>query len=543
MLGVYFYTMKKRILFCGESSHINSGFGNYTREILSRLYQYKDYEIAELSCYRTLTTKKTEPWKIYPVTVDHTYSNKELYKQYLSNNSNAFGHWIFDYALLDFKPDIVIDIRDFWNMFYQEISPLRHYFKWIICPTYDSTPQKISTMNMFKNADNLMFHTNWAKQDVENSIIKLKNIGDIASDSVDSSIFKPLNNPRNSLFGNKFVIGSVMRNQKRKLIYDLLFTISKLKQNNKPIVLYLHTSFPDQSSWNIPSILLELNIQDIVYFTYKCSKCQYYFPSLFHGMSTICHHCGSECSMTNPNNGINQIELNEIYNMFDLYIQYATCEGFGIPQVEAASAGVPVVSIDHGAMSEVCNLLGGHTVNVSTSFRDHEIEADRVYPDNNDTINIISKYIDLFYNNNDEYQKIKNNTRNNLILNFSWDKTCDILKQAIDSIDISSSKSWDSDKVVFDYNNVPEIKNNRDFIYHIVDNIIKDRNLKYTNYIQEMILNLDNGKLISNNLFMIYNRQVAIADLQKYLNHKMILEKIRSKELPMPEFIIPFLNY
>ena len=60
---------KKRIMMVGESSHVKSGFGNYTKEILSRLYATNKYEIAELSCYRTPEDPKTEPWKIYPVAV------------------------------------------------------------------------------------------------------------------------------------------------------------------------------------------------------------------------------------------------------------------------------------------------------------------------------------------------------------------------------------------------------------------------------------------------------------------------------------------
>ena len=42
--------MKKRIMMLTESGHIMSGFGNYTRNILSRLHKTGKYEIAELSC-------------------------------------------------------------------------------------------------------------------------------------------------------------------------------------------------------------------------------------------------------------------------------------------------------------------------------------------------------------------------------------------------------------------------------------------------------------------------------------------------------------
>ena len=40
-------------------------------------------------------------------------------------------------------------------------------------------------------------------------------------------------------------------------------------------------------------------------------------------------------------------------NTFDLYVQYANSEGFGLPQVEAAGCGIPVASVDYSAMSSV----------------------------------------------------------------------------------------------------------------------------------------------------------------------------------------------
>ena len=48
---------KKRILFCTESSHIQSGFGNFSRSIISRLHK-EGYDVAELSCYRTYNEKR-----------------------------------------------------------------------------------------------------------------------------------------------------------------------------------------------------------------------------------------------------------------------------------------------------------------------------------------------------------------------------------------------------------------------------------------------------------------------------------------------------
>ena len=79
--------MKKRIMMLTESGHIMSGFGNYTRNILSRLHKTGKYEIAELSCYRDKNITKTEPWKIYP----NVPLDEESQKKYKGITSSVFG--------------------------------------------------------------------------------------------------------------------------------------------------------------------------------------------------------------------------------------------------------------------------------------------------------------------------------------------------------------------------------------------------------------------------------------------------------------------
>ena len=129
---------KKRILFCGESSHITSGFGVYTKEIMSRLFSLNKYDIAEFASYRTVGTPKTETWKIYPNAVDQ---KDNRIKNYLSSKINQFGQWRFEFVLNDFRPDIVIDVRDVWMLSYQQTSVYRPFYHWMIAPTMDAMPQ------------------------------------------------------------------------------------------------------------------------------------------------------------------------------------------------------------------------------------------------------------------------------------------------------------------------------------------------------------------------------------------------------------------
>lgn len=538
---------KKRILFCGESSHLASGFGNYTREVLSRLYKTEKYELAELSCYRTKYTPKIEPWKVYPVAVD---VNDPLYKSYCSSSLNQYGYWRFDIALAHFKPSIVIDVRDFWNFTYQETSSLRKFYKWILAPTYDSSPPKINTVNTIKNTDLLLFHTEWAKKDfMDRDINKDTNIGPVVSDGVDFNVFKPIEYNKKihkTTFGiddKTMIVGTVMRNQKRKLIADLLFSMRRIidRLPDKNIKLYLHTSFPESEGWDIPALLLETEMANHVLITYRCKKCSNYWSSIYKGPSLNCSFCENKATIACINNPLKPEELCKIYNLFDIYVQYAICEGFGIPVVEAAACGLPIISVDHGAMSEIANNIGGYTVPIKRTFREMETNADRVLPDNDALLDILQKLLIL---NKQELNDIGNKTKQLVKNNYGWDKTAKIFENIIDSIDISTNIPWE-----YPYRNInqkakiDDNTTNREFVYYIVDNIIKDSHIKDTELIESMIRSLDEGFIMASNYSTPYTRKDCIKTLETILNNKLAIEQYRCGVVDLPDNMKYFIEY
>lgn len=540
---------KKRILMCGESSHIDSGFGNYTRELLSRLHATDKYVVAELSSYRSHTRPKIEPWIVYPASVDTT---DPLYEEFSRNVGNQFGQWRFDFALLDFKPDIVLDIRDFWMYSFQETSPLRPFYYWIIGPTYDSIPQKSESINMLNTADLVVFHTNWAKKDLESKNYFNKiNIGDVVSDSVNSEVFKPIGYSKSvhknkfNIPHNAFIIGSVMRNQKRKLIPELFDVLSTVIKNNpeKEVFLYLHTSYPEQTGWDIPNLLLEYNVTSNVLFTYVCMDCRHHFPAVFKDSVSVCPSCKKKSvTMTSVTNGITQKQLNEIYNLFDVYVQYSICEGFGIPQVEAASCGIPLITMDHGAMSDVGKTLGASIVDIQKEYKELETGSNRVYPNNNTCVLYIQKYLD--YSLLDS-RRISNNIRKLLIENYSWDKTAKKFEDIFDNLEMTGLQGkWESPILDTQPKNmVHDISNNREFIYYIIDNLIMSDYLKSTFFVEELIRSLDSGVVVSNNQNMKFTKKDALKILEVHLNNKISLEMMRTGIVGMPEKMESFIKY
>ena len=131
--------IKPRILVCSEASKVASGFGVYNKFLLEGLYNSKKYEVAEFASYGIIGDKEKHniPWKYYPNAVS---SSDPRFTELQSSVENSFGRWRFDKVLYDYKPHVVIDVRDYWMSAYQKNSPFRKYFHWILMPTIDSAP-------------------------------------------------------------------------------------------------------------------------------------------------------------------------------------------------------------------------------------------------------------------------------------------------------------------------------------------------------------------------------------------------------------------
>ena len=391
---------------CSEASFLSSGFATYTREILNRLYATNKYEIAEFASYSHVNDPRDKdiPWRLYANAVR---DEDPRHKEYSARPDNAFGRWRFDKVVVDFKPDVVIDIRDYWMSSYQELSPCRPYFHWILMPTIDSSPQQQLWMDTYLSADAVFTYSDWGANVLKEQSSNNVNYIDTASPGVDLNTFrvKDVQQCKTSLGvdENSVIIGSVMRNQKRKLIPRLCGAFRKLldqyETNNnstgKNLYLYLHTSWPD-AGWDIPEVLKENRLLNKVLFTYVCKSCNDVSAQVFSGPSIVCTKCLNKTKVfPSVSSGISTEQLSTIYNTFSLYIQYAICEGFGMPQVEAAACGVPVATVNYSAMCDIINKLKAYPIKVDTEFKELETRAIRVYPDNDDLIQTINKVLNL----------------------------------------------------------------------------------------------------------------------------------------------------
>lgn len=448
-------TRKLRILARSEATYLSSGYSVYYKNLLDRLYSTNKYILAEHASYCNLSDQRIHsiPWRVYPNAPEP--NDQDGINRHNSDGFAQFGGWRFEDVVLDFKPDIVFDISDAWYVSHIFASPFRPFYKIAYMPTVDSEPQATDWIGQMAEADCLFTYTDWAKKTLEKQtnnklIIKSANYpgGDFRTYNpiIDKAALK-------AQFGfgkNINIVGTVMRNQARKLFPDLFQAFRKFlnycESNNKELgqrtYLYCHTSYPDLG-WNLPLILQEENIMHKVLFTYLCRNCRNIFVDLWSDTRVFCPHCGQPgATFPNTQQGVDPQQLNLVYNLMDLYVQPINSEGFGIPCVEAAACGIPLAVTRYAGTEDFIDKIRAYAIEVLSKSRDATTHTHRVKIDQDSLV----KVIENFFNLPDTLRKKKGaDTRKSTEKCFNWDDTTKKWMCYFDTVSpIDPSLGWKS---------------------------------------------------------------------------------------------------
>lgn len=446
--------MKPRILMVNESSVLNTGYSVYGREVLSRLHASGKYEVAELATYVDRYDERLQqvPWRVYPNYPDHYKNlddNSEVKRNFDSKLTNVFGEYTFENICLDFKPHIVFAIRDFWMDEFLDRNPYRRLFNLALLAPVDSEPQNEQWLALYGSADAVFSYTDWGIDTLKRQTNNSMNIK-CAVPAIAAPEFFPIEEKtrlkiKNDIgLGNYKIIGTVMRNQRRKLFPELFQAFRKFLDVTKrnDVLLYCHTSYPDVG-WDIPKLLLEYGLSSKVLFSYVCSECNHYTSSFFSGAVSACIKCNSVSIVAGVEKGLDNQALNIVYNMMDLYVQCANSEGQGLPQVEASAAGVPVASVDYSGMEDVVRKVFGYPIPVLHKNLEPETGTYRVTPNVEYLANFFTQF---FAENQDWHTRARKVSRAGFEQNYTnWDKTADKWMQYFDTVDIEKyEKLWNS---------------------------------------------------------------------------------------------------
>jgi hypothetical protein len=135
-------------------------------------------------------------------------------------------------------------------------------------------------------------------------------------------------------------------------------------------------------------------------------------------------------------------------NFFDLYVQYANSEGFGLPQVEAAACGVPVCGTDYSAMESEIRKLGGKPITPSALYKELETGCLRAVPDNDLAADV---FLEFFEKLTDEQRRqLSINTRKNFEKHYQWDMSGKKWEHIFDTLEVPPlEQTWLSQPKIF----------------------------------------------------------------------------------------------
>lgn len=479
-----------RVLFVTEFSGLNVGYGVYANHIINGVFN-KGLEVAELAVgvNQQYVSQCNIPWKVYPSVP--TDENEK--KQHDSTMCAEFGAYNFEKVLLDYKPTHICDWRDVWHWEYQLRCPFRNYFAHIGMPAVDAEPQNKQWIDLYEQCDAVLGYTKWGMDLIKKSSNKIKVAGVVQPFAYKA--YRPLpnrNEIKNQLgLGNASIIGMVGRNQKRKLFPDLFYSFSEfLKQSKRnDVYLYCHVGFPERG-WAIDEEILKYNIQNKVLLGYICRKCKNMEIGLYQGPLATCYFCGERAkTLAGPECGFNHEQMNVVYNIIDLYVQWASNEGYGIPIMEAGACGAPVVAIDYSAMTEVTNNIGGNLIKPRALYQELESGRKFAVPDNEALISYMLEYFKIPSTMRDIKRR---NVRKKYEENWNPEK---IINKWIDTIySVSPRKEWNSNIVQIQLpTSIPDNLNNQDFVRWCIINILGEPERVGTWFETRLLRDLDWG--------------------------------------------------
>jgi glycosyltransferase involved in cell wall biosynthesis len=162
--------------------------------------------------------------------------------------------------------------------------------------------------------------------ELEKNISLLKN-------SLDQMLLEREDLRKNFNMNNKLVIGFVGRNQRRKMLPILFSAFSQFSKNKNDVCLLLHTELEALPGWDLNCLMAKYSEND---------------PNLKDKLKMTKDHFSEQIrQLIQPRN------MNEIYNLMDYECHAVGGEGFGLPCIEAQSAGVPLIMTNYSTGQEL----------------------------------------------------------------------------------------------------------------------------------------------------------------------------------------------
>lgn len=443
---------KIKVLFVSNASKALTGFGKNAKNVLRLLSQDDRFEVVEGANGVGFSTDLKTPWKSYGTFPTDGKTLQKIkndpHKERLAN----YGNFTIDEIIKKEKPDIVVGVEDIWAFDWVKK-------KWfdklntVIWTTLDSLPILDQAEYMAPKVDKFLVWATFAEKAMKKKGYNVETL----HGAVDYSNFYPLPKEERDELRRKngledvFLTGFVFKNQLRKSVPNLLegFKLFQGSRNQKnPAKLLLHTDWPkNNNSWDIEKYIQEkgLDKNDILA-TYICKSCREYSILPYQGEEIKCNHCGCENGFVTKSNmfGLTEEQLNEVYNMMDVYCHPFTSGGQELPIQEAKAAGLITLVTEYSCGLDTCYQDRGGLPLKWAEYREPLTHFIKASTDHGSIADNLQRVEDM---PEEEKATLLKNARNCIEENFSVEKTVNRLKEIF--IELGKT-DWD-----FNFDDVP----------------------------------------------------------------------------------------
>ena len=354
---------KKKVVIHSNHCKAFTGFGKHTKNILIYLQKTGKYDLVEFANGIRWgdPSLKNLPWSAEGSLPADASTLKKLQQDPQLARSAGYGGEMIDKIIEREKPDVYIGIEDIWAFNGYTEKTWWNKINCMVWTTLDSLP---ILPDAVKAAPKIKNYFTWAS-------FAQKSLNKTGQDHVqtlrgalDVSNFYKLEDEkrfelrqRHNISAEDFIIGFVFRNQLRKSVPNLLEGFKIFCQQNPTCnaKLLLHTHWGE--GWDIPRLLQEKEIDPSkILTTYYCKECKEYEIKSFAGENQDCRFCGGSKTQvtTSTKAGVDEGQLNEIYNLMDAYCHPFTSGGQEIPIQEAKLTELVTLVTNYSCGEDCC---------------------------------------------------------------------------------------------------------------------------------------------------------------------------------------------
>lgn len=297
-----------KILYMSDFSGLSTGYGVVSKQLLTSFHQ-AGHLVKQIGWGFGQNDQNPYPFNIIPC---HFHND-------------GMGEEILAQTIREFKPDILFTLGDPWQFEYVPELEERKAVFWINYFPLDGYPVPKEWYKIINDCDLPITFSTFAKKLADEISDKVQYI----SHGVDSEKFIPmdkqkLKKEKLGSAANKFIIGTVAKNQLRKNLPALMKAFAKFQVDKNDVALYLHTQ-ERSDTFRVDEMIDHLKLNGKVFYLRNLTF----------------------------NNGITEEDIVKTYNLFDVFVLPSMGEGFGLPLLESQSCEVPILATNYSSMPDL----------------------------------------------------------------------------------------------------------------------------------------------------------------------------------------------